>query len=77
VPDLTGRERDVLAAIAAGMSNAEIAAGLFVEIGTVKTHVSRIIAKLGVRDRVQAVVWTHQHPHWNRAENRPNERSTA
>jgi DNA-binding NarL/FixJ family response regulator len=64
-PDLTRRERDVLAAMAEGASNAEIADALFVEIGTVKTHVSRIIAKLEVRDRVQAVVWTHQHPHWN------------
>ncbi len=65
LPELTNREREVLAAMAAGSSNAEIAAELFVGVGTVKTHVSRIIGKLGVRDRVQAVVWTHQHPHWN------------
>ncbi len=76
LPDLTDREREVLAEIAAGRSNAEIAADLFVEVGTVKTHVSRIIAKLGVRDRVQAVVWTHQHPHWNHTDTRPAERST-
>ena len=70
MPELTGRERDVLAAIASGQSNAEIADSLFIEVGTVKTHVSRIIAKLGVRDRVQAVVWTHRHPHWNRDKSR-------
>lgn len=75
LPELTGRERDVLAAIAAGMSNAEVAADLHVEVGTVKTHVSRIIAKLGVRDRVQAVVWTHRNIHWNRAGNGLDERS--
>lgn len=77
LPDLTDREREVLAEVAAGRSNAEIAAALFVEVGTVKTHVSRIIAKLGVRDRVQAVVWTHQHPHWNRTDARPDERSPS
>ena len=76
LPELTDREREVLAAVAAGLSNAEIAAKLFVEIGTVKTHVSRIIAKLSVRDRVQAVVWTHQHPHWNQTDARPDLRST-
>lgn len=76
LPNLTDREREVLAEVAAGQSNAEIAAELFVEIGTVKTHVSRIIAKLGVRDRVQAVVWTHQHPHWHQTTARPSRRST-
>lgn len=76
LPDLTDREAEVLTKLAAGLSNAEIAAKLFVEIGTVKTHVSRIIAKLGVRDRVQAVVWTHQHPHWKQADAGPTKRST-
>lgn len=61
-PDLTLREEEVLAALAEGLSNAEIADALFVEIGTVKTHVSRIISKLGVRDRVQAAIWAHQNP---------------
>lgn len=66
LPDLTAREGDVLTALADGQSNAEIAESLFVEVGTVKTHVSRIIAKLGVRDRVQAAIWAHQNPRWDR-----------
>jgi DNA-binding NarL/FixJ family response regulator len=58
---LTPREHEVLAHVVRGLSNGEIAAALTIEEGTVKTHVARILTKLGLRTRVHAVIYAYEH----------------
>ncbi len=58
---LTARELEVLAHLAQGMSNEEIGRALHLEVSTVKSHLARMMPELGVRSRLQAVVWAYQN----------------
>ncbi|GAA2304904.1 response regulator transcription factor [Glycomyces scopariae] len=60
VSPLTGREEDVLALLATGLTNIEIGERLYLSLGTVKTHIAGILTKLGLRNRVEAAMWAYE-----------------
>lgn len=60
IEPLTAREEDVLATVARGLSNSEIAAELYITLSTVKTHLASLMAKLGARNRVEIAIWAHE-----------------
>ena len=70
IEPLTKREEQVLAQVASGMSNSEIASKLYITLSTVKTHLASLMAKLGARNRVEIAIWAHQtgrmHTGWQR-----------
>jgi DNA-binding NarL/FixJ family response regulator len=59
-PELSDREEEILAAVAAGATNAEIAKRTFISLSTVKTHIASMMTKLGARNRVELVIWAYQ-----------------
>ena len=61
IEPLTDREEEVLATVASGRTNSEIAAELHITLSTVKTHIASLMAKLGVRNRVEIAMWAYEH----------------